>query len=123
MKANSLPAEEQTKLLTNTFGIQLLEMSEDIQHACPLGEQTGVTHYEIEVEPGEHLAELCQLHWDIQKLIGQVFTLESGCAKVLDIVKDAYADAHYVRVTAICGMNRHMPVKATKSWCGDWSKD
>ena len=116
MKANSLSEDEQKRLLTNTFGIEFIELTEDIQHNCPLGEQVGITHYEIEVEPDTQLAELCQLHWRIQEMVGKTFTIESGVAEVLEIVKEAYGDAFYIKVSASCGMNRHMPVKASKSY-------
>ncbi|MCM1323232.1 MAG: hypothetical protein NC218_03515 [Acetobacter sp.] len=109
-KINSLSEQEQEKYLQNTFNINQIKLHEDIQHNCPLGEQVGVTHYEIEVHPNEHLAELIQLHWDLQKMVGQTFTLESGAAQVLDIVKAAYKDPAYVGVRASCGTNRHMAV-------------
>lgn len=107
---NHLSEEEQDKYLQNTFGIKDIKFTEHIQHNCPLGEQVGVTTYEVEVIPREHLAELIQLHWDIQKMVGTTFTLESGAAQVLDIVKKAYVDPEYVYVKASCPPNRHMAV-------------
>lgn len=107
---NSLSESEQAKYLENTYRVRTIELKEDIQHFCPLGEQVGVTHYEIFVVPNKHLAELVALHWDIQKMVGTKFTLESGAALVLEKVKAAYKDAHRIRVEASCGMNRHMPV-------------
>lgn len=109
-KINSLSEKEQEKYLQNTYNISQIKLHEDIQHNCPLGEQVGVTHYEIEVQPNDHLAELIQLHWDLQKMVGQTFTLESGAAQVLEIVKKAYKDPAYVGVRASCGTNRHMAV-------------
>lgn len=116
MKVNSLSEAEQQKYLDNTYGIEVIEMQEDIQHFCPLGEQIGVTHYEIEVLPGKHLAELVQLHRDIQAMMGKTFTLESGSAMVLDILKSHYNDAMEIVVTASCGTNRHMATKVTVSY-------
>lgn len=110
-KINSLTEEEQAKYLDNTYGIEGIKFTEYIQHNCPLGEQVGVTTYVVEVVPGEHLAELIQLHWDIQKMVGTTFTLESGAAQVLDIVKKAYIDPQYVNVKASCPPNRHMAVE------------
>lgn len=109
-KINSLSEQEQAKYLKNEYNISQIKLHEDIQHNCPLGEQVGVTHYEIEVQPGENLAELIQLHWDLQKMVGQTFTLESGAAQVLETVKAAYKDPEYVGVRASCGTNRHMAV-------------
>jgi hypothetical protein len=109
MKANSLSESEQKEYLTNVYGIKQVNLTEDIQHFCPLGEQVGITHYEIEVYPGDNLAELLALHWDIQSMVGTKFTLESGAKLVLEKVMSAYSDANYVKVTASCGMNRHMP--------------
>lgn len=110
-KINSLTEEEQAKWLDNTYNIAEIHFVEEIQHHCPLGEQVGVTTYTVDVEPGKHLAELIQLHWDIQKLMGQTFTLESGAAEVLEIVKKAYIDPAYVSVRAKCPPNRHMSVE------------
>ena len=110
-KINSLTEKEQAKYLNNTYNINEIRFVEEIQHHCPLGEHVGVTTYTVEVVPGKHLAELIQLHWDIQKLMGQTFTLESGAAEVLEIVKKAYVDPEYVSVKAKCPPNRHMSVE------------
>lgn len=116
MKANSLSGPEQDKFLTNTYGIEWIQFSEDVQHFCPLGEQIGVTHYEVGIVPGMRLAELVQLHWDIQAMMGKTFTLESGVAMVLDILKSYYVDAKEITVTASCGTNRHMATQVTVSY-------
>ena len=110
-KINSLTEEEQAKYLENTYGIGDITFVEEVQHHCPLGEQVGVTTYTVEVVPGKHLAELIALHWDIQKMVGQTFTLESGAAMVLEKVKKAYIDPEYVSVKAKCPPNRHMSVE------------
>lgn len=112
-KINSLTEEKQAEYLKNTYGISTIKLHEDIQHLCPLGEQVGVTHYEIEVEPENQLAELIQLHWDIQAMMGETFTLESGASKVMEILKNHYTDAQYIKVTSSCGTNRHMAVDVT----------
>lgn len=110
---NSLSEARQAEYLQNTYGVSTIKLHEDIQHLCPLGNQVGITHYEIEVEPGRQLAELIQLHWDIQGMMGQTFTLESGAAQVMEILKDHYTDAKYIKVTSSCGTNRHMAVDVT----------
>lgn len=110
-KINSLTEEEQARYLDNSYNIQEINFEENIQHHCPLGEQVGVTTYTVLVKPGKHLAELIQLHWDIQKMMGQTFTLESGASEVLEIVKKAYVDPKYVSVKAKCPPNRHMSVE------------
>ena len=92
-KINSLTKDEQNKLLENKFGVKEIKLYEEVQHFCPLGEQVGVTNYEINVLPGKKLAELVQLHWDIQEMMGKTFTLESGADMVLQIVEQAYIDA------------------------------
>lgn len=112
-KVNSLTKEQQAGYLQNSYGITDIRLHEDVQHICPLGEQVGVTHYEIILVPGNQLAELIQLHWDIQALMGQTFTLESGAAKVMEILKSHYTDAKYIKVTSSCGTNRHMAVDVT----------
>lgn len=108
-KVNSLSQEEQDKFLTNTYGVNNITLKEDVQHFCPLGEQVGITHFEIEVFPDKHLAELVALHWSIQEMVGTRFTLESGCKLVLEKVKEAYGDAKSICVEASCDKNRHMP--------------
>lgn len=110
-KINSLTEEEQAKWLDNKYGIDCITFTEEVQHHCPLGEQVGVTTYTVEVVPTKHLAELIQLHWDIQEMMGQTFTLESGAAMVLEKVKKAYIDPEYVCVRAKCPPNRHMSVE------------
>lgn len=117
-KINSLSEDEQNLWLENQYGIKTINFTEDIQHHCPLGEQVGVTTYTIKVVPRGHLAELIQLHWDIQKLMGQTFTLESGAAEVLEIVKKAYIDPEYVSVKAKCPPNRHMSVEVEVEYEG-----
>ena len=112
-KINSLTEEKQAEFLDNTYGVSELHLYEDVQHFCPLGEQVGVTHYDIIVIPGKKLAEFVQLHWDIQALMGQTFTLESGAGMVMDILKKHYPDAEYISVTSSCGTNRHMAVDCT----------
>lgn len=112
-KINSLTETEQNDYLQNTYGITEIRLHEDVQHKCPLGEQVGVTHYEIEVLPYKQLAELIQLHWDIQELMGKTFTLESGSAMVLEILKKHYTDAIAIKVTASCKTNRHMATDVT----------
>lgn len=107
-KINNLTEAEQAEYLKNTYGISEIRLHEEVQHKCPLGEQVGVTKYEIKVNPGNQLAELIQLHWDIQEMMGTVFTLESGAAHVVDILKKHYTDAEEIEVTASCGTNRHM---------------
>lgn len=116
-KINDLTAEEQAKYLDNTYGVNYIKLTEQIQHNCPLGEQVGVTTYTIEVEPGKVLAELVQLHWDIQKMVGQTFTLESGLAEIMEIVKKHYTDAEWIEITASCPNNRHMACEATIEYC------
>ena len=115
-KINTLTQEEQNSFLKNDYGVKQLKMQEDVQHLCPLGEQVGVTHYEITVVPGNQLAELIQLHWDIQALMGKVFTLESGAAMVLEILHKHYADAKEIVVKASCKTNRHMAVEVTVAY-------
>lgn len=112
-KVNSLSDEEQQQYLTNTYGITNIELTENVQHVCPLGEQVGITTYQITVIPDKQLAELVQLHWDIQKMVGKVFTLESGLKQILDIVKNHYTDAKYIKISASCPPNRHMAGKFT----------
>lgn len=113
MKANSLTPDEQASYLENKYGVSSIKLVEDVQHFCPLGEQVGITHYEVTVEPGKHLAELLALHWSIQEMVGTKFTLESGARMVYDKVAEAYKDADWITVTASCGMNRHMPAEVT----------
>ena len=112
-KINSLTDEKQAELLENTYGVTELHLYEDVQHFCPLGEQVGVTHYDMIIRPGNQLAEFIQLHWTIQDLMGKTFTLESGAGIVMDILKKAYPDAEYIKVTSSCGTNRHMAVDCT----------
>ena len=112
-KINSLTEEKQAEFLKNTYGVTELHLYEDVQHFCPLGEQVGVTHYDIVIRPGQQLAEFVKLHWEIQDLLGKTFTLESGAGIVMDILKKAYPDAEYIKVTSSCGTNRHMAVDCT----------
>ena len=112
-KINSLTEEKQAEFLKNTYGVTELHLYEDVQHFCPLGEQVGVTHYDIVIRPGQQLAEFVKLHWEIQDLMGKTFTLESGAGIVMDILKKAYPDAEYIKVTSSCGTNRHMAVDCT----------
>lgn len=107
-KINSLTQEKQAEYLNNTYGITNIELVEQIQHICPLGEQVGITTYKICVIPDKQLAELVQLHWDIQELVGKTFTLESGLKAVLEIVKKHYTDAKSIKISASCPPNRHM---------------
>lgn len=109
-KINSLSEEEQKSYLDNTYGISSIKLYEEIQHKCPLGEQVGVTKYEMTIHPGKKLAEFIALHWEIQEMMGQTFTLESGAAKVMEIVKKYYPDAKEIKVKASCPTNRHMAV-------------
>lgn len=118
-KINSLTEEEQKEYLKNTYGIGEIRLHEEVQHKCPLGEQVGVTRYEILVEPGKQLAELIQLHWDIQEMMGTVFTLESGVENVMNILKKHYTDAKYIEVTASCPPNRHMAADVTLIYSRD----
>ena len=85
-KVNSLSKKKQEQLLQNTFNVSEIVLHEDVQHNCPLGEQVGVTHYEMHILPGKQLAELIQLHWDIMDMMGKTFTLESGAAQVLGLL-------------------------------------
>lgn len=112
IQINSLSKKEQAEYLKNTYGVSKIKLTEQIQHNCPLGEQVGVTTYIIWVEPGNVLAELVQLHWDIQKMVGKTFTLESGLKEVLDILKKHYTDAKRIEVCASCPNNRHMACEA-----------
>lgn len=117
-KINSLTEKEQAGYLENKYGISTIHMVEEVQHLCPLGEQVGVTTYDIDVVPGKQLAELIQLHWDIMGMMGKTFTLESGAANVMEILKSHYTDAEYIRVTSSCGSNRHMAVDVTVEFEG-----
>ena len=109
-KINSLTEEEQASFLKNKYHVASIKLHEDVQHNCPLGEQVGVTHYEIEVVPNDNLAEYIALHWDIQSMMGKTFTLESGADEVLQKIIKAFKDPKYVKVIASCGTNRHMAV-------------
>lgn len=117
-KINSLTNEQQAELLKNTYNVEKLEMTEQVQHNCPLGEQVGVTTYKIQVVPGNQLAELIQLHWDIQEMVGKTYTLESGADHVLQILKKHYTDAKFIQVVSSCPSNRHMAVDVTVSYKG-----
>lgn len=112
VEINSLSKEEQAQYLKNTYGVSKMKLVEQIQHNCPLGEQVGVTTYTMTIYPGEVLAELVQLHWDIQKMVGKTFTLESGLQEVLNILKSHYTDAKRIEVVASCPTNRHMACEA-----------
>lgn len=112
-KINGLTNEQQNAYLENKYNIQKIEMVEDVQHNCPLGEQVGVTRYSISVIPGNVLAELIQLHWDIQEMMGKSYTIESGADNVLQILKKHYTDAEEIVVTGSCPSNRHMAVDIT----------
>ena len=103
-KINSLTEEEQAKWLDNTYNINEIRFTEDVQHNCPLGEQVGVTTYTVEVVPGKHLAELIQLHWDIQKMVGQTFTLESGGLKFWKSLRKLMLTQNMFRL----GLNVHL---------------
>lgn len=109
-KINSLSEEAQADFLKNTYNISTIHMVEEVQHLCPLGEQVGVTKYDIKVVPGSQLAELIQLHWDIMEMMGETYTLESGAAHVMEILKKHYTDARHIQVTSSCNSNRHMAV-------------
>ena len=111
-KYNSLTDEQQAEYLKNSYGITRLTLYETIQHWCPLGDQIGTTKYTMVIEPGEQLAELCALHYDLMKLMGTTYSLESGLELVLDILKKHYTDARYVKVTASCPTNKHMACDA-----------
>ena len=111
-KINSLTDAEQASYLDNSkYHIESIKFEEYVQHKCPLGEQVGVTTYKVEVVPGKQLAELIQLHWDIQEMAMTTFTLESGANQVLEILKKHYTDAEYISVKASCPPNRHMAVE------------
>lgn len=117
-KINSLTEDEQNKLLENKFGVTSIDFEEEVQHFCPLGEQIGITKYKVVVVPGKYLAELIQLHWNIQHMMGKTFTLESGAKMVLDFVKEAYSDAKYISVVASCDKNRHMAANVKVEYYG-----
>lgn len=112
-KINKLTKKKQDKLLENVYGLSDIKLFEDIQHRCPLGEQTCLTHFDIWVRPGKILAELVQLHWDIQKMIGQEYTIETALAEVMKIVRSHYVDAKHIEVKASCSTNRHMATEMT----------
>ena len=111
-KYNSLSDEEQAKYLENSYGITELTLYETIQHWCPLGDQVGTTKYTMTIRPGKQLAELCELHYDLMKLIGTTYSLESGLELVLNILKKHYTDAKYIKVIASCPTNKHMACDA-----------
>lgn len=111
-KYNSLTDEEQAKYLENTYGVTEIKLYETIQHWCPLGEQLGTTQYEMEIYPGKQLAELCELHSKFTAMVGTKYTLESGLGQILEILKNAYSDAKYIKVIAKCPTNKHMACDA-----------
>ena len=45
-------------------------------------------------------------------MINTTFTLESGLAEIMEIVKSHYTDAEYIEITASCPSNRHMACEA-----------
>lgn len=122
-KYNSLTEEEQIQYLENTYGVNEIKLYETIQHFCPLGDQIGTTQYEMIIHPGMQLAELCELHSKFTGLIGTKYSLESGLKIILDILKESYPDAEYIKVTAKCPPNKHMACDATIEYirsANDW---
>lgn len=115
-KYNSLSDEEQSEYLKNTYGISKIRLYETIQHWCPLGDQVGTTNYEMEIEPGNQLAELCDLHAKFTNMIKTTYSLESGLGIILDILKEAYPDARLIKVIAKCPTNKHMACQAEIEW-------
>ena len=115
-KYNSLSAKEQAEYLKNTYGVSEIRLYETIQHWCPLGDQLGTTKYEMTIMPGEQLAELCELHKQFTDMVGTTYSLESGLGKIVEILKKAYPDAKYIRVTASCPTNKHMACDATAEY-------
>ena len=111
-KYNSLTDEEQASYLENKYGVTDIKLYETIQHWCPLGDQLGTTQYEMEIVPGKVLAELCELHSKFTAMVGTKYTLESGLGQILDILKEAYPDAEYIKVVAKCPTNKHMACDA-----------
>lgn len=112
-KYNSLSDEEQAQFLYNDYGVNEIKLYETIQHWCPLGDQLGTTQYEMIIRPGKQLAELCDLHAQFTAMVGTKYTLESGLGQILDILKKAYPDASYIKVTAKCPTNKHMACDAS----------
>lgn len=111
-KYNSLTDEEQAEYLKNTYGVTGIRLYETIQHWCPLGDQLGTTKYTMEIHPGKQLAELCELHSKFTAMVGTTYSLESGLGQILDILKEAYPDAEYIKVEASCPTNKHMTCDA-----------
>lgn len=62
MKVNSLSDSEQDKFLTNTYGIEKVQFSEDVQHFCPLGEQLGRKCFMMELDP--HYVAVILKRWE-----------------------------------------------------------
>lgn len=115
-KYNSLTEEQQAECLKNTYGVTKIRLFETIQHWCPLGDQIGTTQYEMEIIPGNQLAELCELHAQFTNMIKTTYSLESGLKIILYILKDAYPDAKYIKVIAKCPPNKHMACEAEIEW-------
>jgi len=111
-KYNSLSEEEQKSYLKNTYGVNKITLYETVQHWCPLGDQIGTTQYIMEIELGEQLAELCELHSKFIELIKTTYSLESGLGIIMKILKEAYPDARAIRITAKCPTNKHMACDA-----------
>ena len=115
-KYNSLTDEEQAEYLKNTYGVTEIHLYETIQHWCPLGDQLGTTKYEMVIEPGKQLAELCELHKQFTDMVGTTYSLESGLGQILEILKKAYPDAEYIAVKASCPTNKHMACDAVAEY-------
>ena len=115
-KYNSLTDEQQAKYLENTYGVTKIKLYETVQHWCPLGDQIGTTKYEMEIIPGKQLAELCELHAKFIDLIKTTYSLESGLGIVLNILKEAYPEAEYIKAVAKCPTNKHMACDAEIEW-------
>lgn len=115
-KYNSLTDEQQAEYLKNTYNVSEIKLYETIQHWCPLGDQVGTTKYTMTIYPGEQLAELCALHKKFTDMIGTVYSLESGLGQILEILKEAYPDARYIKVEASCPTNKHMACDAVAEY-------
>lgn len=115
-KYNSLTEKEQAKYLQNTYGVTKIRLYETVQHWCPLGDQIGTTQYTMEIVPGQQLAELCELHSKFIEMIKTTYSLESGLGIILDILKNAYTDAKYIKIIAKCPTNKHMACDAEIEW-------
>lgn len=97
----------------NTQGITKINMSQNIQCFCPLGNDWYTNQVEIELIPDKIIPDYCEVDDFVRSLGGESLIIEDVVKALFDYFKNSYG-CSYVKIKSYVNDAKHLSVSVVK---------